>query len=205
MTPQGRTMRAGNNGPLRVWAAAAIACLLFACASVEKRVDLTYERAVETKGGSGEVYLARPVVEVRLEKIPGRTVLGSVRNRGTQIVTGDDVSDWVFDALAGELRHAGYEIRRSPALPAGAPKGVVVRVVGLSADQQDKGVFLTTSSEMALSAEIWKNGRLSKTFTARVSSQDDGMDRSGEAVGSSLRKTLQSAMRELVPGVVDAL
>ena len=61
-------------------------------------------------------------------------------------------------------------------------------VTRLSADQEDKGLILTTSTEMELSAEIWKEGRLSKTLTVKVSSRDEGMDRTGEPVGASLRK-----------------
>jgi hypothetical protein len=183
----------------------AVVCLAAGCASVEKRADLTYMRATEVRGGPGEVYLAKPLIDGQLRKIPGRTILGSVQNTGTQIVTTDDASDWIGRALTDELRHAGYEVRSTPALPPDVNKGILVRVTRLSADQEDKGIILSTSTEMELSAEIWKDGRLSKTLTVKVSTRDEGIDRSGEPVGASLRKTLQSAMVQLMPGIVGAL
>ena len=156
-------------------------------------------------GGSGEIYLAKPVIDVRFGKMPGRTVLGLVRNTGTQIVTSDDISDWIMGALTDELYPAGYEIRTVPALPVGVSRGVLVWVKGLSANQEDEGLILSTSTEMELSAEIWKEGRLSKTLTVKVGSRDEGVDRSGTTVTVSLQKTLQSAMVQLLPGIVDAL
>jgi len=183
----------------------ATACLLIGCATVEKRADLTYQRATDVRGGSGEIYLAKPVIDVQFGRMPGRTVLGSVRNTGTQIVTTDDISDWIMGALSDELYHAGYEIRTVPTLPVDTSRGVLVWVKGLSADQADKGLILTTSTGMELSAEIWKDGGLSKTLTVKVGSQDEGMDRSGKPVTAALQKTLQSAMTQLLPGIVDAL
>ena len=81
---------------------AAAASLFFGCAAVEKKVDLTYQRTTDVRRGSGEIYLAKPVIDARLQKMPGRTILGSVQNTGTQIVTTDDISDWVIRALSNE-------------------------------------------------------------------------------------------------------
>ena len=182
----------------------ATACFFVGCAAVEKKVELTYQRP-QTSGEARGDLPGKPIIDARLQKMPGRTILGSVENTGTQIVTTDDISDWVMRALSDELRHAGYEVRTGPAPPVNVPRGILVSVARLSADQEDKGLLLTTSTEMELSAEIWKEGRLSKTLTVKVSSRDEGMDRTGEPVGASLRKILQSAMFQLMPGIVDAL
>jgi hypothetical protein len=190
---------------LHVFFLAVSISFLAGCAGVEKRVDLTYGTAANARGGSGEVFLAKPVVEVPLQKMPGSTVLGTVRNTGTQILTKDDVSGWVMGALGDELRHAGYDTRTGSVLPAGVRKGIQARVTGLSTNQDDKGLILTTTTEMELSVEIWKEGRLVKTLTARTSTQDEGLDRTGEPVGASLRRVLQSAMFQLMPGMVDTL
>ena len=190
---------------VRVSVIAATACLLVGCATVEKTANLTYQRAANVRGGSGEVDLAKPVIEVRLGRMPGRIVLGSVQNTGTQIVTTDDIPEWVMGALIDELHFAGYEIRTVPILPSDVSRGVFVRVTKLSVDQEDSGLILSTSTEIGLSAEIWKDGRLSKTLTATASSRDEDMDRTGESVAASLQKTLQSAMAELMPGIIDTL
>ncbi|MGD0661649.1 MAG: hypothetical protein ABSD38_26605 [Syntrophorhabdales bacterium] len=190
---------------VRVSVLAAAACLLVGCATVEKTANLTYQRAANVRGGSGEIDLAKPVIEVRLGRMPGRIVLGSVLNTGTQIVTTDDIPEWVMGALIDELHFVGYEIRTVPILPSDVSRGVFVRVTKLSVDQEDSGLLLSTSTEIGLSAEIWKDGRLSKTLTATASSRDEDMDRTGESVAASLQKTLQSAMVELMPGIIDAL
>jgi hypothetical protein len=183
-----------------------LAGLLACSASLEKRLNLTgYETAVHGMKGSGEVYLARPVLEERLSVLPGgRIVLGYVKGTGEQLVTQDDLSEWVADALARELQSSGYEVKRSPGLPAHASGGIVVRIVQLSAGQTD-GLVLATTTNIRLAADIWKNDRLVKTITAGANSKDEGIDRSGEFVAASLRKQLQLVMQELVPDIVGAL
>jgi hypothetical protein len=183
----------------------AAVCLLAGCATLEKSANLTYQRAADVTGGSGEVDLAEPVIEVRLGKMPGRTVLGSVLNTGTQIVTTDGLPEWIMGALIDELHFAGYEIRTVHRLPWDVSRGILVRVTKLSVDQEDRGLIFYTTTAIGLSAEIWKDGRLSKTLTVSASSQDEDLDRTGGPVGASLQRTLQSAMAHLMPGIIDAL
>ena len=188
------------------WGFIIFSSLLVGCATLEKPVDLTYSHAVTAGGGSGEAYLAMPVIEPHLLKMPrGRTVLGTVKGTATQIVTSDDVSQWIIGALTDELHSAGYEIRTVPRLPPGVPQGVSVRVVKLSADQATDGLLLTTSTDISLAAEVWKQGVLVKTLTAEAARQDQGLDRSGTFVGATLQETLQSAMEQLVPDIIGAL
>jgi hypothetical protein len=180
--------------------------LLASCASYEKVVDLTYERATGARGGSGEIYLAKAVVEQSLPRLPGgRVVLGTVKDSVTQIVTSDDISRWIASALMEELYSAGYEVRTVSSFPQDVTRGVLVRVVHLSSNQVSVGLVLRTSTEIDLAVEIWKAGRLAKTLTVSASSQDEGIDRSGTAITSSLRATLQSALGQLMPGVISTL
>ena len=190
---------------VRLPTAVMLAVLLACCSSLEKKVNLNYRTAVHGLAGTGEVYLARPVIQQREQVLPGgRVVLGSVKEKGTQIVTEDNISLWVADALAGELKSAGYQVKSVPTLPAGVPRGVFARVSQLSCGQTDDGLLLTTTTSISLAADVWKDGRLLKTVTASASSQDQGLDRSGDFVAVSLRKTLQLAMQELLPGIADA-
>jgi hypothetical protein len=143
-------------------------------------------------------------MEEKLEKLPGRVVLGSVEGKATQLVTRDDVPGWVADAFSKELQSARYEVRRRPDLPAGVSRGVVLRIVRFSADQSGK-LLVATSTDIRLAAEVWKGGRLAKTISAGASGKDEAFDRSGEVVADSITKTLQAIMRELVPEVVNVL
>jgi hypothetical protein len=108
-------------------------------------------------------------------------------------------------ALTEELHSAGYETRTAPRLPPGVPQGVSVRVVKLSADQTTDQVLLTTSTDISLAAEVWKQGALVKILTVEAHREDQGLDRSGAFIGASLQKTLQSAMEELIPDIIGTL
>jgi hypothetical protein len=80
-----------------------------------------------------------------------------------------------------------------------------VRVTRLSVSQNIDGLFATTSTDIALAADIRKNGRLVKTLNVSAGGQDEGFDRSAAFVSESLQKVLQSAMEQLIPGIVKTL
>jgi len=188
------------------WGFIIFSSLLVGCAALDKPVDLTYSHAVTAGGGSGEAYLAMPVIEPQLLKMPrGRTVLGTVNGAATQIITSDDVPQWIMGALTDELHSAGYETRTVAHLPPGVPQGVSVRVVKLSADQTTDGLLLITSTDISLAAEVWKQGVLVKTLTAQAARQDQGFDGSGTFVGAAMQETLQSTMEQLIPDVIRVL
>jgi hypothetical protein len=191
---------------LYVLMATFFATLITGCASLEKRVDLTYPEVAQGKEGAGGVFLARPVFDEPPATAPGgRVILGSVKGTDTWIVTPDDVPRWVRGALGRELSAVGYRVETGPVLTARVERGVLVRVHHLSSNQESDGLVLTTSTDIALIAEVRRHGRLVKTLTASAQSQDQGLDRSDGPVSASLRKTLQSALRELVPGITNAL
>jgi hypothetical protein len=180
--------------------------VLFGCTPFEKRVDLTYERATGHAGASGELFLARPVLEQQITRLPGgRSVIGTLRGTGTQIVTADDINEWVMRAFMQELYAAGYEIKTAAALPPDIRRGVIPRIEGLSANQFSDGIVITTITEVKLAVDVWKAGKLATTLTVSTGSEDRGLDRSGEFVAESLRKTLQSAMQQLLPGIMKTL
>jgi hypothetical protein len=179
--------------------------LLFGCAGFEKHVDLTYERLGTGKSLTGEVYLAKALVEQSFPRLPGgRIVLGSVKNSGMQIVTSDDVSRWIDSAVMEELYSAGFDVRTVSSIPEGALRSIRVRVVRLDSNQQSDGLLLLTSTEISLAADIWKKGRLLKTLTVDASSQEQGVDRSGKVVSASLRANLRTALEQLMPGILGA-
>ncbi len=192
--------------------AVVIACLLVAsmvisgCTPLEKRVDLTYQKSVTGQHGSGDVFVTRPVVEPQMPKVPGSLpVIGTVKETGTRIIATSDVSDWVMAALMQELYAAGYEVRTVPQIPPAARKGVHVRVTRLSVIQNIENLLVTTTTDIALAADIWKNGQLVKTLNVSTGGQDQGFDRSAGFVAESLQKVLQSAMQQLIPGIVKTL
>jgi hypothetical protein len=174
------------------------------CVTSEKRVDLTYARFVNTKGGSGQVFVAEPVMKQHPATLPsGGRIVGKAE--GADIIVNEDPAKWLLSALVQELSAAGYEVRTVPALPAGVSKGVEPTVLTLSADQSSGVVIVTTVTAIKLEAQLWKNGQIIKTLTAGARDHEEGRDGSSEPIRSALEKTLQQAMQELIPDIVKGL
>lgn len=174
------------------------------CASVEKPVDLTYEKSVRAAGGTGEILLAHPAVHLNLKALPGgRWIIGKAGD--ADIVVDKSPSEWLLSALVRELSAAGYDVKTVDALPPDVSKGLKPAIFALRADQSSKVVTIVTSTDVKLEAEVWKDGRLVKTLSAGAQDQEEGMDRSSEPIRSALEETLQRAMKELIPDIVKGL
>lgn len=174
------------------------------CASIEKPVDLTYERFVNTTGGSGQVFVAEPVMKQHLTALPsGKRIVGKAED--ADIVVNEDPAKWLLSALVQELSAAGYDVKTAPALPAEVSKGVQETVVALSANQSSGVLIVTTVTEVKLEAQLWKHGQIIKTLTAGAQDHEEGTGRSSESIRSALEKALQRAMQELIPDIVKGL
>lgn len=135
----------------------------------------------------------------------GRQILGKSRESGADIVTRQSVTGWITDALAEELRGAGYVVLVVAELPRGAEKGLKTSIESLSANQYSKALTLSTVVEIKLAVEIWRKGHLLKTLTAGAREEREGFDRSSEPIRQTLQNTLQRVMQELVPDIVSNL
>jgi hypothetical protein len=135
----------------------------------------------------------------------GRLILGKSRETDADVVTRQSVTGWIADALAEELRAAGYTVRVVTELPRGAEKGLKTSIQSLSADQYSKALTLSTVVEIKLAVEIWRRGDLLKTLTAGAREEREGFDRSSEPIRQTLQNTLQRVMQELIPDVVKNL
>ncbi len=174
------------------------------CAPLEKRVDLSYQGFVHAGGGSGRLFVAQPVLKQHLPAIaPGARIVGKAED--ADIVVTESPVKWLLSALVKELSAAGYDVTTVPVLPAGVPKGVKATFVALSANQSYGVLTVTTVTEIKLEAQLWKDGEIVKTLTAAAQDQEEGMDRSSEAIREALEKTLQRAMQDLVPDIVKSL
>ncbi len=174
------------------------------CAPLEKRVDLTYQRIFNATGGSGQVFVAEPVIKQDLAALPsGKQLVGKADD--ADIVIKESPTAWLLSALVQELSAAGYDVKTVASLPANVSKGVQATVLALSANQSSKVLTVTTVTEVKLEAQLWKNGQLVKTLTAGARDQEEGTDRSSEPIRWALEKTLQRAMQELVPDIIKSL
>ncbi len=171
---------------------------------MEKRVDLDYGTFVNATGGSGEVIIAQPVMKESAVALPsGGRIVGKSGN--ADVVIGESPANWLLSALVRELTAAGFTVKTVATLPSGVSKGVRAAMVSLSANQSSGVVTITTIAEVKLEVELWRDGRPLKTLTASARDQEEGMDRSSEPIRWTLEKTLQRAMQELIPTMVEAL
>ena len=174
------------------------------CAPVQQRVDLTYGRFVNASGGSGQIFIARPVARYSATSFQvGKQVLGKTGEE--EIFTQDDPVNWFLSALVEELSAAGYEAKTCPELPGNVLKGVKPAIVSLSANQSSNVFTISTVAEVKLEAQVFKNGQFIKTLTSGARDEDEGLDHSSEPIRWALEKTLQHAMQELVPYIIKSL
>ena len=179
-------------------------CLAPGCSTVEISANLIYENSAAAPGGAtGELLLARAVERHSALKLPGgKALLGSVKNSGTEIVTADSAVDWVGLAMTEELTAAGFRVTSVPELPRGVPRGVNVAILGVGVEQENNFVMVTSTANLRLEVEVWRDGASVRTFSAESEAQEIGVDRSSKPITGALMRALQGAMRKIVPDVV---
>lgn len=180
---------------------------ILGCAFVDQRVELSYETVVNAKGGSGDVFIAKPKETHNLnKKSSGEWIIGTVKNtygmKTADVVTGNDIGDWIAGALLKELSLAGYNVIPVTELPEDVPKGIDITILRVFVDQ-DVGFWTVGAiSDLQFTVELWKNGV--KVKILNVSAKGDERDVMGTAQtkGISLKKALQSAMSQAVPEII---
>lgn len=180
--------------------------ILIGCASVDQKVSLTYEKIVNAKGGSGKVLIAKPVEKFKAgKKTSGALILGVVKGTDRDIVTSDRVGDWVTLAFFQELRAAGYEVETVFELPKDVSKGIVLTISELSTVQDMRVATAVTVSNMKLTVEAWKDGKVIKTFSYSGFDEREALDTSADPITKSLRVTLQSIAQQAILDLIKVL
>ena len=180
--------------------------ILIGCASVDQHVSLTYEKIVNVKGGSGKVLIAKPVEKFNAgKKTSGVLILGVVKGTDRDIVTSDRVGDWVTFAFFQELRAAGYEVETVSELPKDVSKGIVLTISELSIVQNVRVATAETVSNMKLTVEAWKGGKVIKTFSYSGFDEGKALGTSADPITKSLRITLQSIVQQAIPDLIKVL
>lgn len=183
-----------------------IALSLTSCSSFDQRVKLGYETVVGSRGGLGELFIAKPVEQHKaFRKSSGELVIGEIADTGREIVTSDSISDWLMLAFVQELYAAGYNVKTVSALPSDVVKGLTITLSEIKAGQVFGTLVVTTESGIKLSVEVWKNGKQVKTLPIEVVNEEKGVDRSAETVSTLLRKNLQNLMKQVVPDIIKTL
>ena len=173
------------------------------------KVDLSYERTVNARGGSGELFIAKPKEHQSLIKKSTSWVIGTVKNtlgmKTADVITENDIGDWLVGALTQELSIAGYRIKTVSVLPNDVSKGLDLTILKVFVDQ-DPGMFTVGAiSDVQFTVEIWKNSIMAKSLIIAAKGDERSMVGSAETKGISFRKAMQAAMQEAVPAIIKTL
>lgn len=196
------------NGSKNFLLLACVTFILSSCAFVNQRVDLTYDKAVQASGGSGEVLISKPKINLILKK-DSDWVIGNARNpvgqKTADVVTGSNIGDWINGALIRELSDAGYKTKPVSAMPQSVSKGIEVTVNKLFVDdkliQQDR--VYGAETDLIFSLDIWKDDNKVKTLNVTAKGGEKYHDYfSPEKKNVSLKKALQSAMQQVIPEII---
>lgn len=180
------------------------------CAFVDQKVDLSYEKVVNARGGSGEVFIAKPKNSHNLNRKPsGDWIIGTVKNtygmKTADVITNNDIGDWIVGALMQELTFAGYSVKPVTELPNDVSKGIDLTVLKVFVDQDPGFWTVGAISDVQFMVEIWKNGVKIKSFNVAAKGDERSMAGTAETKGVSLRKAMQAAMQQAVPEIIKTL
>ncbi|HAK89026.1 MAG TPA: hypothetical protein DHV16_04405 [Nitrospiraceae bacterium] len=187
-----------------------MSCTMFiGCAFVDQKVDLSYEKVVNTRGGSGDVFIAKPKDHHNIMKKADGWLIGTVKNtygmKTADVVTENDIGDWVVRALTQELSFAGYNVMPVTMLPDNVSKGIDLTVLKVFVDQDPGFWTVGAISDVQFAVEMWKNGMKVKSFNVSAKGDDRSMMGSAETKAISLRKAMQAAMQQAVPEIIKTL
>jgi len=195
---------------MRILLLITLALLLPSCAFVDQKVDLAYEAANIGTGGSGDVYIARPIDNITQDKnAKGQLIIGTVKNtygiKTADVVTEDSVSDWIVNAFTQELSFAGYKVHPVESLPDEVSKGLQIFIFRVFVDQ-DPGFFTVGAiSEVCYNVQIWKNGENIAQINVKGKGDERSAMGSAETKGLSLKKALEASIQEAMPQIINAL
>ncbi|HEY3353934.1 MAG TPA: hypothetical protein VGQ83_11845 [Polyangia bacterium] len=191
---------------LRAVLLAAGVVTLGGCLLMTQRFDLVYQRGVTATGGRGELLLARPIESHGLAKDgDGRWILGTTA-MGGNLVTQDDIGNWVAAALVEELGGAGYAVKPVATLPPGASRGLQVSIIRIAVKHEATGWGSAAPSKLALDFRLFKDGANVKGFV--IEAKGDYSNTSANFARQkslSLQKALQVALEQAVPEIVRTL
>ena len=80
------------------------------------------------------------------------------------VITENDIGNWLVDALSQELSVAGYSIKTVSELPNDVSKGLDLTILKVYVDQDPGFTSVGAISDVQFEVEIWKNGIKAKAL-----------------------------------------
>jgi hypothetical protein len=190
-----------------------IGCVLaFAsgCAFVDQELKLGHPHAICEGSGTGELCIAKPNAKHNLAKnSQGFTILGTVQTtfgiKTADVITRQDVGDWISEAYQVELQAAGYDTKIVQDMHSTTSKGISLTILSISIDQ-DPGFFTVGAiTVLQFNIYIWKKSKKVRTLNVTAKGDHRSMIGSARNKEISLHKALDSALIESLPEILKTL
>jgi hypothetical protein len=121
------------------------------------------------------------------------------------VITENNLGDWLVGALVQELSFAGYHTKTVSTLPNDVSKGLDLTILKVYVDQDPGFWTVGAISDVQFTVEIWKNGMKAKALNITAKGDERSMVGSAETKGISFRKAMQAAMQQAVPAIIKTL
>lgn len=180
------------------------------CVYVDQSITLTYSPVNVAKGGHGDLFIAKPIDRLTNKKKNNGLIIGNVKtgvwpSRTTaDVVTNDNVSDWVTMAYMTELGYAGYNVKAVNSFPENLTKGIQITVKELFVTQ-DNGFTIGALTDLKFSIDVYKHNNKISTIDVAAKGDSRSMYIEAESKGLSLKKALNSAIEQSVPEIIKML
>jgi len=184
--------------------------MLAGCATVDQKIGLNYAPVDRPFGRhSGDIAVARQDPAQPQRNSKGEWIIGSLNNvhdvHQADILSDRSIGEWITDALLLELKHAGYTVTYTAALPQGAPHGIVINDINAFLNVKKGTVSSDSKHELKFNVDAYVNGTRVKTFT--VSSRDKStiLATSREALEKIMLQSIRDAMVQIVPEIISLI
>ena len=184
-----------------------LATLSAGCATVgDQRVDLLYQRGANASGGSGDLY----VVEESPSPTGGSNtiqwVLGEIRDKDGKklgnMVSDTSPADTLTAAYIQEFKGAGYNTVQRNAMPADAPKGMLLKRANIKLDEVKRASSFQVKCKVTVTVEPWSAGKALNRVEYEADYTDTAVTDRDLLASKTLHEALHVIMRRSVPDLV---
>jgi len=184
-----------------------ILSLLPGCATVDQKIFLNYAPADSAFGRhEGEIVVSRVDPPSSVQNSKGEWIIGSINNvhgvHQADLLSDRSLGEWISDALALKLKHAGFAATSAPSLPATVSRGLLITDIKVSMEVNEGLASDQIKHELTFNVNVFLNGAKVKTFTVTTSDNSTLLTDSSETKEKIMLQSLQNAMQQIIPDII---
>ena len=180
-----------------------VVMMVSGCAFMDARIDLPYQQCIQGYAETGTVEIEKPVYS--LPQKDSYTVVGYIRNgimiHTADVLTDNNVGDWIVYALRTELEASGYVVRLTQQLsPNSKAIGIKINISRVFADVE--GFCVVAHVEYTL--DIQECYKPPRAVAAHGTGSYMGLAYPSKSYAKSLEIALQNSVKDVIPKIVAA-